>query len=125
MATAIPILFVRDVAAAAAHWRDRLGFAVEFLYGEPPFYGAVSRDGARLHLRHVDQPNFAELAAREDELVLAMIEVADVRALHAELVASGADVLRAPVTWPWGGTEFQVRDTDGNHVSFVQMGDDP
>ena len=62
---AIPILFVRDVAASAAFYRDTLGFAIDFLYGEPPFYGAVSRGEACLHLRCVHEPNFAALAARE------------------------------------------------------------
>ena len=59
-----PILFVRDVEAAARFYAGVLGFKIDFLHGDPPFYGAVSRDGVVLHLRHVDQPNFAELAAR-------------------------------------------------------------
>ncbi|MGH1558428.1 hypothetical protein ACRAWD_13100 [Caulobacter segnis] len=42
-------------------------------HGAPVFYGAVSRDGACLHLRHVGAPNFAELAAREPFLILATI----------------------------------------------------
>jgi catechol 2,3-dioxygenase-like lactoylglutathione lyase family enzyme len=119
MATAIPILFVRDVPAAAGFWRDRLGFTVDFVYGEPPFYAGVSRDGARLHLRHVDEPNFAELAEREDQLIAAMIEVADVKAFFAEFESRGVDFTLWLVTQPWGGTEFHVRDPDGNCVSFV------
>lgn len=118
----VPILFVRDVATAAAHYRDTLGFAIDFLHGEPPFYGAVSRGAARLHLRHVGQPNFAELAAREESLILASIEVADVRALHAELREAGADIVEPLTAHPWGGTDFHVRDPDGNRISFVQYG---
>ena len=50
---AVPILFVRDVPASAAFFREKLGFEIDFLHGNPPFYGSVSRGDACLHLRCV------------------------------------------------------------------------
>ena len=117
-----PILFVRDVSASAAFFREKLGFGVDFLYGTPPFYGSVSRDGACLHLRFVGQPNFAELAAREDSLILATIEVSDVQGLFEELKGRGAEFAQTPTKQPWGGTDLHVRDPDGNVISFVTYG---
>lgn len=119
MKPAVPILFVRDVTAAAGFYCDRLGFGIDFLHGTPPFYGAVSRGGACLHLRCVRRPNFAELAAREPSLILATIEVSDVRALFTEIGARGAEIAQALATHDWGGTDFHVRDPDGNRISFV------
>lgn len=116
---AVPILFVRDVTAGAAFFRDRLGFSIDFLHGAPPFYGAVSRGAACLHLRCVRRPNFADLAAREPSLILATIEVSDVRALFAEVHARGVEIAQALTTHDWGGTDFHVRDPDGNAISFV------
>lgn len=118
---AVPILFVRDVGAAAAFYEQRLGFEVEFLHGHPPFYGSVSRDDARLHLRFVHQTNFAELAAREDELILALIEVGNAKALFQEYESRHVDFAQRLVRQPWGGLEFHVRDPDGNVISFVQF----
>ncbi len=117
-----PILFVRDVSKSAAYFRDILGFDIDFLYGEPPFYGAVSRDAACIHLRHVHAPNFTEIAARESSLILASFEVCDVRALFEEFEGRGAVFAQAVETHPWGGTDFHVRDPDGNVVSFVTYG---
>ena len=37
------MLVVRDVLASVAHYRDVLGFRVEFTYGEPVFYAGVER----------------------------------------------------------------------------------
>jgi len=125
MKSIVPILFVRDVPASAAFFRDKLGFAIDFLYGEPPFYGAVSRDEICLHLRCVHQPNFAELAARELSLILATIEVPDVHALFNELAGRGAEIAQMPTAQPWGGTDFHVRDLDGNVISFVSYGPRP
>jgi uncharacterized glyoxalase superfamily protein PhnB len=116
----VPILFVRDVAAAAAFYQGTLGFQIDFLHGEPAFYGSVSRDRARLHLRFVHHTNFAELAAREESLIVAAIEVAHVKVLFQEYEARSVDFAQRLVRQPWGGLDFQVRDPDGNVVSFVQ-----
>jgi catechol 2,3-dioxygenase-like lactoylglutathione lyase family enzyme len=120
MAAAVPVLFVRDVAAAAAFYEGKLGFDIDFLHGKPPFYGSVSRDRARLHLRFVHQTNFTELAGREGSLILAMIEVENVKALFQEYEARRVDFVQRLVRQPWGGLEFHVRDLDGNVISFVQ-----
>lgn len=115
----VPILFVTDVAASASFFADTLGFDVDFLYGQPPFYGSVSRGGGCLHLRCVRQPNFAELAAREDALIVATFEVSDAQALFEEFAGRGARFAQTPTRQAWGGTDFQVRDLDGNVISFV------
>ena len=117
---AVPILFVRDVPAAAAFYEGKLGFHIDFLHGKPPFYGSMSRDRACLHLRFVQQTNFAELAAREGSLILAAIEVANVKALFQEYEARSVNFAQRLVRQAWGGLDFHVRDPDGNVISFVQ-----
>ncbi len=119
LSSIVPILFVRNVTASAAFFREKLGFETDFLYGEPPFYGSVSRDGVCLHLRFVGRPNFVELAAREVSLILASIEVSDVRGLFDQFAARGVEFAQTPTTQAWGGTDFHVRDPDGNVISFV------
>jgi uncharacterized glyoxalase superfamily protein PhnB len=121
MAGAVPILFVRNVATAASFYEEKLGFQIDFLHGNPPFYGSVSRDSACLHLRFVHATNFAELAAREGSLILAVIEVANVEALFQEYQARNVDFAQRLVTQPWGGRDFHLRDCDGNVISFVEL----
>jgi uncharacterized glyoxalase superfamily protein PhnB len=122
LACAIPILFVRDVAAAAAFYEAKLGFTIDFLHGKPPFYGSVSRDRACLHLRFVHESSVRQLAAREEALILATIEVANVKALFDELMLRGVEFAQHLVSQAWGGLDFQVRDPDGNVISFAQYG---
>lgn len=118
--TATPILLVRNVLVAADFYCGKLGFAIDFLHGKPPFYGAVRRGEAFLHLRHVDRPNFAELAAREGSLILATIQVRGVKALFEAYEAAGVDFPQRLVRQAWGGLDFHVRDPDGNVISFVE-----
>jgi catechol 2,3-dioxygenase-like lactoylglutathione lyase family enzyme len=119
--SATPILFVRDVPASAAFFRDQLGFAVDFLHGTPPFYGSVSRGGACLHLRFVHEPVFNEAASREESLIAATIEVDDVAALFAESQARRVEIAQPPTKQPWGGTDMLVREPGGNTFSFVSF----
>jgi uncharacterized glyoxalase superfamily protein PhnB len=117
----VPILFVRDVSKAAAFYEERLGFQVDFLHGNPPFYSSVSRDRTCLHLRFVhSEPNFAALAAREGSLILASIEVRNVKALFEEYERRGVEFPQRLVRQAWGGIDFHVRDVDGNVISFVE-----
>lgn len=115
----IPILFVRDVTASSAFFREKLGFAADFLHGSPPFYGAVSRDGIWIHLRFVHEPYFAAAAAKEKSLILASIEVSNVQGLFEEFKANGVEFAQPLTKQAWGGTDFHVRDPDGNVISFV------
>ena len=114
----VPILFVRDVSASAAFYHEKLGFEVDFLHGAPPFYGSVSRDEVCV----VHEPNFVELAAREVSLILATVEVSDVQSLFEEFKERGVEFGQTPTKKPWGGTDFHVRDPDGNVISFVTYG---
>lgn len=109
--SAVPILCVSDVPASAAFYREKLGFEIDFLYGEPPFYGSVSRGEACLHLRAA--PPIAM------ESILATIEVSDIQKLFEEFAGRGTALVQTPARQPWGGTDILVRDPDGNVISFV------
>ena len=116
---AVPILFVRSVADAAEFYASRLGFGIDFLHGHPAFYGSVSRGGACLHLRHVHEPYFAAFAEREEGLILATVEVSNVKALFAEFRGRGVEFAQPLQRQAWGGLDFHVRDPAGNVISFV------
>ena len=118
----IPILLVRDVTASAAFFQEKLGFEIDFLHGLPPFYGSVSRDGVRLHLRFVHEPFFAEAAKQEESVLCASFEVSNVHGLFEEFSARDVEFAQTLTKQAWGGTDFHVRDPDGNVISFVTYG---
>ncbi|MBB5344893.1 glyoxalase superfamily protein [Tunturibacter empetritectus] len=117
-----PILFVRDVTTSAVFFQQKLGFEIDFLHGLPPFYGAVSRDDVCLHLRFVHQPFFAQAAAQEKSLIVVSIEVSNVQGLFKEFKSRDVEFAQKVTRHPWGGTDFHVRDPDGNVLSFVTYG---
>ena len=111
-----PQLFVTDIDRACAWYRDKLGFAIAFVHGEPAFYAQVKRDGAALNLRHVDAPVFAATA---DDLLAATITTDDIDALAVEFAASSADLHQPLRTEEWGARTLIARDPDGNLILFA------
>lgn len=116
---AVPVLFVKDVAQSASFYRDALGFAVDFLHGDPPFYGSVSRDGACLHLKWVSQPVFGPGRVEAEGLIMAFLAVENVKSLYAEYSAAAVPLRQKLTRQAWGGTDFHVSDPDGNVIAFV------
>src|ERR1700720_9620 len=118
--SAVPVLFVANVQTSAAFFRDSLGFAIDFLHGNPPFYGSVSRGAARLHLRFVHEPVFAPgVREREDGLLSAFVGVDNVNDLFGEYKAAGVDFVHPLRKEPWGASAFIVLDPDGNCICFA------
>lgn len=116
---AIPIVFVADVRRSAAFYRDSLGFSIDFLHGEPPFYGSISRDGACLHLKFVHAPVFTLGDGDRDGVIMAFVNVDNVKALFAEYVAAGVTFGQRLHKEAWGGHAFIVQDPDGNSICFA------
>lgn len=115
-----PQLFVSDMAAALAFYTDTLGFSVAFTHGEPIFYAQVARDAARLNLRWVGGPIFAEgFRDRETDALAATLTLDDAKPLFLEYQDAGAPFHQRLRTEPWGARTFIVRDPDGNLLAFA------
>ena len=116
---AVPVVFVSNVQVSAEFYRDKLGFAIDFLHGRPPFYGSVSRDGACIHLRFVHQPAFVAGLREREELLSALLAVDNVKAFFAEYKAADVAFVQLLKKEPWGQSAFIVRDPDGNWICFA------
>lgn len=118
-----PQLYVRDLAASSDFYARKLGFTVAFLYGEPPFYGQVVRDGARFNLRLVDAPVIDPHRRDSDQLLAASVALDDAQPLFLEYQAAGVEFAQPLRDEPWGARTFIVRDPDGNLILFAGRGE--
>jgi uncharacterized glyoxalase superfamily protein PhnB len=115
-------LYVRDLIASTDFFTTRLGFTIDFVYGDPPFYGQVSRDSARLALRSMDESFFAEDIREREELLSASITLAsadEIKQLFLTYTAAGTPFAQSLRNEPWGATTFVVKDPDGNLILFA------
>ena len=115
-------LFVADITAACGYFTSKLGFEVVFTYGEPPFYGQVKCDVARLNLRMVCEPVFVGDIREREELLAASMTVdsaAEIKQLFLQYQEAGVDYFQPLKQEPWGARTFIVRDPDGNLLLFA------
>lgn len=119
-------LYVADIKASCAFFTSSLGFAVDFVYGDPPFYAVVDRDRARLCLRLVHEPVFVGDIRRREQLLSASITVetaAEIKQLFLEFQSAGVSFHRELKKEPWGARNFIVLDPDGNLILFAGPAD--
>jgi catechol 2,3-dioxygenase-like lactoylglutathione lyase family enzyme len=114
-----PQLFVADINASCSFFAEKLGFAIVFVYGEPPFYAQVKRDGAALNLRHVDAPPIDPALRDREDFLAASLTVDDVEALYLEFRKAGVPFHQTLRKEPWGATTFIVKDPNGNLLLFA------
>jgi uncharacterized glyoxalase superfamily protein PhnB len=105
------VLHVKDMKAALACYRDKLGFSVQFTWEDPPKYVCLRLGDAAIHL-NAYQPPAATSAV--------CIFCSGVDALHDELAGRGANITRAMTTHPYGMRDFIVTDPDGHQLIVGQ-----
>ena len=110
---AAPVLLVPDVVAAAEHYRDRLGFEISYVWGEPPVYATIRRGDVAIHFSKSDQPG-----RPHGEVSDIYVFVSDIDEVCEELRGRGAKIARELETWPYGMREFVVEDVNGYRLCF-------
>jgi catechol 2,3-dioxygenase-like lactoylglutathione lyase family enzyme len=126
VARAGTILAVSDFDRSLAFYRDTLGLEVDAVYDDPP-YATLTVAGARLSLAEQghgaeDRPGVTMSAPADPSQanVVLVLEVADARAVHAQLEAEGVRFLAPPFEPAWGGCRFFCVDPDQYLVEFEE-----
>ena len=114
-----PFFIVRNLSAALAFYRDKLGFEVIFTApADDPFFGIVSRDRAMLMLKDVEVdplPNSQrDPSARWD----AYVHVPDPDALAAEFNSRNVEFSKPLKDTHDGLRGFEITDSDGYVLFF-------
>jgi catechol 2,3-dioxygenase-like lactoylglutathione lyase family enzyme len=106
---ALPEMPLNNVPAGISYYRDVLGFKINHAQHD---LGVMDRDDITI-----------VLIARTEQhsgIGSCYVYVRDANALHAELLARGANVQGEPVSHPWGLRDFAVLDPEGNQIRFGQ-----
>ena len=115
-------LYVRDLKASSEFFTNKPGFTIDFVYGDPPFYRQVSRDNARLALRYMDEPFFADDIREREDLLSASMTVAsadEIKQLFLDFQAAEVPFAQSLRNEPWQAKTFVVKDPDGNLILFA------
>lgn len=105
----MPELPLDNISAGVSHYRDVLGFSVNY---EQNDIGVMDRDSVRILL--------IARTEQHEGIGSCYVYVDDADALHAELAGKGANVQGKPISRPWGLREFSVLDPEGNRITYGQ-----
>ena len=108
----VPEIPVRDIAAAAAYYKDNLGFTVDW-GGDELGLAGISKDNCRLFLANL---RYRKQHGNAPPLLiwLNLDSKEEVDELYRVWSASNAKLLSAPESKSWGLHEFTAADLDGN-----------
>ena len=109
--TVHPTMKVPCVKTSAEYYRDKLGFEIEFLWGDPPVHAGVRLGHASVHFSS-DAPN--------PNGFWNYFIVDNVDGLFKWYQSNGVEILNEPETYPWGMREFNIKDLNGYHLRFGQ-----
>ena len=115
-----PYLFVRDVRASAAFYRDKLGFTDHRFWGDPPTLCMAKRDGLMIMLSQAEDPRKVSPNDGDGAAWDAYLWVSDVEAVFAELKGRGVTILYEPSVTLYEVKEFAIADPDGYVLAFGQ-----
>ena len=112
---AVPEIPVNDVNQAAAYYKERLGFHVDFDDPHGGGIGGVSKGHCRLFLTNAE---FRAAHANRGPIViwLNLNNKTEVDDLHATWSRGGAKIVSPPESKPWKLHEFTAADLDGNLI---------
>lgn len=105
LAPPVPELPVIDVERSQQHYRDVLGFEVNWIEPDKSI-GAVSRGKIFAIFFRRSKPPF--------DPTVHWIFASDIDATYHEMKSSGANIVEPLEKKPWGLRQFTVEDLDGN-----------
>lgn len=105
----LPEFPLSDVPTGVAYYQKVLGFKIDYAQDD---VGVMYRDDVTLLL--------ILRTEQHKGIGSCYVYIRDADALHAELLARGANVQGEPVSQPWGLRDFRVLDLEGNRITFGQ-----
>lgn len=115
---AVPVISTADVAATVEWYERVLGFRRHFIFGDPPVYAGVERDGVLLYVTH--DPQTAAAFNNSGLHPDIFIWVQDVDRVFAEHKRNGAKIIEEVANRPWDARQYVLEDPNGYRLKIAE-----
>lgn len=109
--SAVPVIATSDILSTIQYFEQTLGFKQQWIWGDPPVYAGVRAGDALLYVTH--DPELASTIKERDLHPDIFLWVADIDSVYAHHCDTGADVVEALTTRPWGVRQYVLREPNG------------
>lgn len=104
-----------DIQQSIAFYTQKLGFTLNFEWGDPVSYAVLKKEEVGLHLSLSD-PGASHQASGNRLYIF----VYDVETLYTEFKARGVEILEPLTKHEYGMKDFSIHDPDKNLLIFGQ-----
>jgi catechol 2,3-dioxygenase-like lactoylglutathione lyase family enzyme len=114
-----PDLIVSDLQRSIDFYCGKLGFIEPNVWGEPPCFAMMNRDGFDLMLSLAEDPSHVRPNGPTGVWDI-FLSITDVAAEMAALEAAGVPIAKGPTDTFYGMREIEVLDPDGHRLCLAQ-----
>ena len=114
----MPVISTADVRASIDYYVRVLGFREHFVFGEPPVYAGVERDGVLLYLTL--DPRMAAMLRSNQLHPDVFLWVQDVDALFADHRRNGATIIEEISDRAWDARQYVIEDPNGYRLKIAE-----
>jgi uncharacterized glyoxalase superfamily protein PhnB len=116
--SAVPVISTAEVRATVDYYSRVLGFREHFIFGDPPVYAGVERDGVLLYITHDPKMVATLQSAKLHPDVFLWVE--DVDEWFEEHRRRGAKVIEEASNRPWDARQYVLEDPNGYRLKIAQ-----
>jgi uncharacterized glyoxalase superfamily protein PhnB len=115
---AVPVIATADVRSTVGYYTQVLGFVEHFMFGDPPVYAGVERDGVLLYISKDEK--LAAALKSSDLHPDVFLWVEDVDRAFGDHKQRGAKIVENIANRPWDARQYVVEDPNGYHLKIAE-----
>ena len=118
----VPVISTADVRSTMDWYARVLGFREHFVFGEPPVYAGLERDGVLLYVTH--DPKMTSIMRTTGSHPDIFLWVEGVDEAYQEHLARGAKIVEAVQDRAWDARQYVIEDPNGYRLKIAQPFDE-
>ena len=111
-----PQLLVRNVAETVEFYKQKLGFELIGLVGNPPVYGMIKKDDFQIHFAHSPTGNIRTNRSSCAGCCDFILWIPEIDQFYTELKQREVKIVEEITRRTYGSREFVFQDLDGHHI---------
>lgn len=104
-----PLLGVKNINEAVEYYTTKLGFKLQFTWGDPTAYAGLSLGDVTIHMSSAMPAGYVAFAS---------FVVGDAKELYQFHKSNGVEITQSPAERDYGLYDYGIRDLWGNQLSF-------
>jgi len=114
----VPVISTADIRSTLEWYKRVLGFREHFVFGEPPVYAGLERDGVLLYITH--DPTMTSMLRTTALHPDIFLWVEGVDEAFEEHVSRGAKVVEAVQDRAWDARQYVIEDPNGYRLKIAE-----